>query len=651
MSSPRPVAGALREGTPSACKMATSASPIEPSPASTYGDSAASDAGDEVPQTPGLELDEGGVLLTEMKHLIMDDDHNVAGKVVEHSGSYSIEITGAKGCSPRYSPPFVRNGAQSSGEDPFQSQTPLRRRSKSHGSNKATSAGMNAPQKMRNENWRSSSSSGSDSSSPSGAKRRRFYNATLARAAMDPSVVRAEDAQAVYHPSCCVFVANLLQSESEESLQVAVTQVFREFGAVYVKIRRDGRQMPFAFCQYTREGHAERAIREGRGRLIKGRPCRCEKAKAHRLFFIERKYGPVLTSDEARNLLKKFGKIELCYTASHVERTALNLNEGVIVQFEMYDEGQDAHSAFRNHELFKMQPIAGLASPARREINRSPDTEASRSYLARYDVDRRSIFVGNLPIGTSEEQVNGLFEHYGYIKEIIIRETTSRYAPDEKLTFAFVEFKSPMAVGNAIAAKNGFNFTGKTLRVCQKDSEVGSHRYRQARTQPRGPVALEQSSPSRQVDQAASPAAQVAIPGYAGSPYAYQYSPYYSHAHPTGPVYTDGLGHYYPAPYSPAHYSYLANPGYDVRTTGISEVAGSPSGHAGYYGYPPYAYAPAPYWNVAPAIAEQQATNPVTYCPTACAPAIVSGSGTASGPEDRSATPTPAGHASAAESS
>jgi hypothetical protein len=28
--------------------------------------------------------------------------------------------------------------------------------------------------------------------------------------------------------------------------------------------------------------HAERAIREGRGRLVKGRPCRCEKAKAHR---------------------------------------------------------------------------------------------------------------------------------------------------------------------------------------------------------------------------------------------------------------------------------------------------------------------------------------------------------------------------------
>jgi hypothetical protein len=32
---------------------------------------------------------------------------------------------------------------------------------------------------------------------------------------------------------------------------MAVTQVFREFGPVFVKIRRDIKQMPFAFCQFT----------------------------------------------------------------------------------------------------------------------------------------------------------------------------------------------------------------------------------------------------------------------------------------------------------------------------------------------------------------------------------------------------------------
>jgi hypothetical protein len=48
-----------------------------------------------------------------------------------------------------------------------------------------------------------------------------------------------------------LIYGSLLQSETDEALEVAVTQIFREFGVVYVKIRRDPKHMPFAFCQYT----------------------------------------------------------------------------------------------------------------------------------------------------------------------------------------------------------------------------------------------------------------------------------------------------------------------------------------------------------------------------------------------------------------
>ena len=44
---------------------------------------------------------------------------------------------------------------------------------------------------------------------------------------------------------------SLSQSESDEQLEHAVTESFQQFGNVYVKIRRDSRQMPFAFAQYT----------------------------------------------------------------------------------------------------------------------------------------------------------------------------------------------------------------------------------------------------------------------------------------------------------------------------------------------------------------------------------------------------------------
>ncbi len=82
--------------------------------------------------------------------------------------------------------------------------------------------------------------------------------------------ISAENAQALLPPSACVFVAkympppalvslvssslltptSLSSSRTDEELQQSVDQVFREFGKVYVKIRRDGRGMPYAFCQY-----------------------------------------------------------------------------------------------------------------------------------------------------------------------------------------------------------------------------------------------------------------------------------------------------------------------------------------------------------------------------------------------------------------
>lgn len=108
--------------------------------------------------------------------------------------------------------------------------------------------------------------------------------------------------------------------------------------------------------------------------MIKGRPCRCEKAKAHRklpflyvsqktdsslgLFFVERKFGPVCTPTEVRSLLQPYGNIEFCYTASHVERTALNLGEGVIVQFQLYDDGQNAQSVSSSISSFLLQADA-----------------------------------------------------------------------------------------------------------------------------------------------------------------------------------------------------------------------------------------------------------------------------------------------------
>lgn len=39
--------------------------------------------------------------------------------------------------------------------------------------------------------------------------------------------------------------------EDEQELEAGVLEVFREYGIVFIKIRRDGKNMPYAFCQYA----------------------------------------------------------------------------------------------------------------------------------------------------------------------------------------------------------------------------------------------------------------------------------------------------------------------------------------------------------------------------------------------------------------
>jgi hypothetical protein len=106
-----------------------------------------------------------------------------------------------------YDSPFVRNGGRVS-QDPFQS-TPR-------------ASAIVTPTSNRNrimEDWRSGSSGSgnSTSESPSVARSQRMQNAS--RGAQDQrmgspgntppgrSVIKPEEAQSLYLPSCCVFVA------------------------------------------------------------------------------------------------------------------------------------------------------------------------------------------------------------------------------------------------------------------------------------------------------------------------------------------------------------------------------------------------------------------------------------------------------------
>jgi RNA recognition motif-containing protein len=92
-----------------------------------------------------------------------------------------------------------------------------------------------------------------------------------------------------------------------------------------------------------------------------------------------------------------------------------------------YSSNPDISQAFRNHDVYKIHAVAGLASTPPRPVRISGNSSADREYLDRYEVDRRSIFVGNLPMSITEAQISQLFEHYGTINSIVIREAPSKY--------------------------------------------------------------------------------------------------------------------------------------------------------------------------------------------------------------------------------
>lgn len=45
--------------------------------------------------------------------------------------------------------------------------------------------------------------------------------------------------------------ASLPEGKDDRTLEAALTREFSKYGTVFVKIRRDSQNMPFAFCQYT----------------------------------------------------------------------------------------------------------------------------------------------------------------------------------------------------------------------------------------------------------------------------------------------------------------------------------------------------------------------------------------------------------------
>ncbi|KAI1129317.1 hypothetical protein F5Y10DRAFT_291228 [Nemania abortiva] len=276
-------------------------------------------------------------------------------------------------------------------------------------------------------------------------------------------LVQGVDAQTYYPAEACIFVANLPESKSDTVLEVAVTKVFSAFGPVFVKIRRDPKNMPFAFCQYTDSEHARKAQKEGKGLLIEGRPCRTEMVKANRCYVMFSREGHQVDLDDARSHLLQFGEVSRLEPLHEEAVRTMKLPGAVFVEYTHFDPGRDIISAYRYHEEY------GVVAYDLKKANPSQNNHYA-NYLARYEVDRRSIYVGNLPhnVENIEEILRHAASQAGNVEKVQIIRKEPRNEGGRPTVFAFVEYARPDEALVAVDCLRGTVLVNNRIRVEKK---------------------------------------------------------------------------------------------------------------------------------------------------------------------------------------
>ncbi|CAH0023389.1 unnamed protein product [Clonostachys rhizophaga] len=269
------------------------------------------------------------------------------------------------------------------------------------------------------------------------------------------------DAQDIYPSTACIFVANLASNVSDEELEEEVMAVFEKFGKAFVKLRRDTRNMPYAFVQYTSDNDAQRAFEKAQGIKISDRCCRVEKAKANSVFAVSKRSGEPISEEEAARLLRPLGQLSEVTPLDYETQRKFNLPPSIRIQFTLFDSGRDPVRAFKDHRFFRVTSL---------ELNKAP-ASANSVNAKRELVNKRSVFIGDLPPNSSEEEIREMAIGCGKVLAVKVR-TRSYVGSTEEICFAFVEFESVESVQDMIAAFDGIELRGYKLRLQQRQSRT-----------------------------------------------------------------------------------------------------------------------------------------------------------------------------------
>lgn len=267
--------------------------------------------------------------------------------------------------------------------------------------------------------------------------------------------------------SACVFVASLNSNRTDDELARLVTNSFEKWGDILsIKVLRDTANRPYAFVQYATDQECNRAIELGHNSYLDARNIRCEHAKVNRTIFVK---SPIqLTESHVRDNFDTFGEIEQMVATNGRGTRFLNIpgDEGAynwVCKFVYRDDAIRAFANLPNAVFYAAEWAKNIERDDDRYFHEEKLQSLSEGVVwplqsAGSEIDKQSIYVGQLRLQAKELEIVKRFEQHGRVAGIEIHQRRDS-------CFAFIRYASEISAASAVERENHAQFQGKALHV------------------------------------------------------------------------------------------------------------------------------------------------------------------------------------------
>ena len=206
---------------------------------------------------------------------------------------------------------------------------------------------------------------------------------------------------------------------------------------------RDTCNRPYAFVQYTTDSDSKLAIEKGHNSVLDGRNIRCGRLKliahysCHRNRFLAKVSLEIGCQILVRSRSCSLVHLRGLYNSGVDTRGYKNW----FCKFTYRDDAIRAYANLTEEGIYKVDWTQNIdKSNAPRNVN-EPEQDSLKVKFDKY-----SIFVGQLSLEVSEDQLSQRFERHGEILDLNLIKRTNN-------TFAFIKFKRESSAAGAVERK------------------------------------------------------------------------------------------------------------------------------------------------------------------------------------------------------